>query len=162
MKLISLMSILFAFSFSSFAGVVRNNRIKCENERYIFTIQDAAEALGVTPVQLMGDRAAHFEISILNGSAGNSEFKLNTYGDDCRNLANTGEFFIPVSYFTDSFNEEIGAKRVEILKKVDENLYVSESGIQVMVLKDPNGSTTIVLTQPKTGFVMQVSLKRRR
>ncbi len=162
MKLITLMSILFAFSFTSYAGVVRNNPIKCKNERYIFTIQDAVEALGVTPVQLIGDRAAHFERSILNGSAGNSKFMLNTYGDDCRNLANTGELFIPVRFFTDSFNEELGAKRVEILKKVDENLHVSESGIEVEVLKDGSGVTTIVLTQPKTGFVLQVSLKRRR
>ena len=120
------------------------------------------ENLGVTPVQLIGERSDFIENSILTGRAGNSEFLVITYGADCRNLANTGELFSPVRYLTDAINAEYGADYAESLKLVSTDRLISESGIKVKILNKERKSATIVLEQPNTGFIIEVPAKRLR
>ncbi|GEM_PF-5894072 len=160
MKLIALLTLIFSITTS--AGLVRNTPIKCQNERYTFTIQTAMEALGMTPSQMIGERSEFFENSILSGKAGNSAFTVITYGSDCRNLANTGELFTPVRYFTDTFNAEILGDYAESLKKVGSNRHISESGIKVTVSNKERKSATIMIEQPKTGLIIKVLAKRLR
>lgn len=160
MKLITLLSLIISFSAS--AGIVRNTPIRCHSERYRFTLTEVMENLGVTPVQLIGERSDFIENSILTGRAGNSEFLVITYGADCRNLANTGELFSPVRYLTDAINAEYGADYAESLKLVSTDRLISESGIKVKILNKERKSATIVLEQPNTGFIIEVPAKRLR
>jgi len=160
LKLFALITLLI--SFTTTAGIVRNTPIRCQNERYTFTIQTVMEALGSTPVQMIGEESEYFENLILSGKAGNSAFTVITYGSDCNNLANTGELFSPVRFFTDAFNAELLGEYAESLEKVGQDSHVSESGIKVNVLEKQKKSAVIKIEQPKTGLIIKVLAKRLR
>lgn len=160
MKFIALMSLFISIATS--AGIVNDSPIKCQNERYTFNIQSVVDSLNSTALEIIGKRSEYFEESILTGQAGNSGFTVITYGADCRNLANTGELFSPVEYFSDSFNSEFLGDYSESLELIGTDSHLSESGIEVLILEKKKKSAVIMITQPLTGLVIKVLAKKTR